>query len=72
MKEKETYGVKLGDKITCWWEDEHTGKQRQQTGIVIDIDHDDPTSGESAMFHLGNKRGEAFWYYGNDITIHNP
>ena len=66
---KETYGVEVGDKITCHWDDYDTDKVMKITGIVYAIDHDDNFSEDVATFRLINYKKVNCWFCGLPTRI---
>lgn len=59
-KVKETFGVEIGDKILCHWEDwiEDEIRNRKATGVVFAIDHEGAESKDWATFHLVKSNGD--------------
>jgi len=65
---KETYGVEVGDKITCHWDDDDD-RSRRATGIVLEVDHEDSFCKDRATFRFKNYKGVTFWFCGIPTRI---
>jgi len=74
MKLKETFGVEVGDKITCHWEDwsSHVIRNKKVTGIVIEVDHCTHESDAWATFRFKNYKGIDCWFCGEPTKIVKP
>jgi len=73
---KETYGVEVGDKITCHWEEENKAGtadiMRRATGIVYEVDYNHPYSKDVATFWFKNYRNHTIWFCGKPSKIVKP
>ena len=69
---KETYGVEVGDKITCHWQDWEEEKSYRATGIVHTVDHKDSFSKDVATFRFKNYKGSECWFCGIPTKIVKP
>lgn len=68
---KETFGVEIGDKVLCRWEDwtEDVIRNRKVTCVVFAIDHNDTSSDDWATFHLIQSNGYRSWFCGEPSKI---
>jgi hypothetical protein len=66
---KETYGVEVGDKIVCHWENWEEDKNMKATGIVHEVDHNDSFSKDVATFRFKNYKGNDCWFCGCPTKI---
>lgn len=65
-------GVKVGDWILCYFDDDETGRVKKLSGKVYEIDEDDPNgSPHFPTFRFKNYKGNKCWYFGDQIDIKN-